>query len=172
MLNSGNDPDFEKKKASFKGDKSVEVAIVRYCKYQERCHTEVRNKLYELGCTTPEVEQQIAKLIEIDVLNEERFARAFARGKFRMKQWGREKIRMELKQRKISDYCIKKAMTEINPEDYDNTLRKLAIKKTTEIKGDRSIPSRKGKLYRYLLQKGFERDLAMDLVKELIQDRK
>ena len=109
------------------------AAILHYCKYQERCHSEVRNKLYELGFTTPEVEQQIAGLIETGVLNEERFARAFAGGKFRMKQWGREKIKQQLKLRKISDYCIKKAMTEIDGDDYDETLNKLAYKK---LKGD------------------------------------
>jgi regulatory protein len=146
----------------------TDAAILYYCKYQERCHQEVRNKLYELGCTTPEVERQLARLIEANALNEERFARAFAGGKFRMKQWGREKIKQQLKLRKISDYCIRKAMAEIDEEDYDKTLRKLAYKKMDEIRGDRSPLSRKSKLYRYLLQKGYERDLVIDLVKELI----
>ena len=99
----------------------AKAAILHYCKYQERCHSEVRNKLYELGFTTPEVEQQLTGLIETGVLNEERFAKAFAGGKFRMKQWGREKIKQQLKLRKISDYCIKKAMTEIPGEDYEIT---------------------------------------------------
>jgi len=142
----------------------VKAAILHYCKYQERCHMEVRNKLYELGCTTVDVERQIAGLIETGVLNEERFAKAFAGGKFRMKQWGREKIKQQLKLRKISDYCIKKAMTEIDPDEYERTLNKLANKKTVETKSDRSIPSRKSKLYRYLVQKGFERDLVMDVI--------
>jgi regulatory protein len=142
----------------------IEAAILHYCKYQERCHQEVRNKLYELGCTTPEVENHIATLIESDVLNEERFARSFARGKFRMKQWGKEKIKQQLKLRKISDYCIKKAFTEIDPEEYDTTLNKLASKKANEVKGDRSEAARKFKLYRYLIQKGYERDLVMDAI--------
>ena len=146
----------------------TEAAILHYCKYQERCHQEVRNKLYELGCTTPEVEQQLTRLIESNALNEERFARAFAGGKFRMMQWGREKIKQQLKVRKISDYCIRKAMTEIDETDYGKTLEKLAYKKLVEIKGDRSPLSRKSKLYRYLVQKGYERDLVIDLVKELI----
>jgi regulatory protein len=146
----------------------VDAAILHYCKYQERCHQEVRNKLYELGCTTSEVEQQLARLIGINALNEERFARAFAGGKFRMKQWGKEKIKQQLKLRKISEYCIKKAMAEIDPDDYEKTLNKLAYKKALEIKSDRSVLSRKSKLYRYLVQKGYERDLVMDLVKELI----
>jgi regulatory protein len=146
----------------------VAKAILNYCKYQERCHSEVRNKLYELGCTTTDVEQHLTKLIEIDALNEERFAKAFAGGKFRMKQWGREKIKQQLKLRKISDYCIRKAMTEIDPDTYERTMRKLAEKKVHENRSDRSVLSRKSKLYRYMVQKGYERDLVMDLVKDLI----
>jgi regulatory protein len=142
----------------------IKTAILHYCKYQERCHMEVRNKLYELGCTSGEVERQISGLIETGVLNEERYAKAFAGGKFRMKQWGREKIKQQLKIRKISDYCIKKAMTEIDPGDYDKTLNKLAYKKFNEAKGDRSPLSRKSKLYKFLIQKGYEKDMVMDIV--------
>lgn len=142
----------------------TKAAILHYCKYQERCHMEVRNKLYELGCTSGEVERQLSGLIETGVLNEERYAKAFAGGKFRMKQWGKEKIKQQLKLRKISDYCIKKAMAEINAEEYEFTLNKLACKKVNETKGNRSILSRKSKLYRYLVQKGYERDMVMDVV--------
>ena len=142
----------------------IKAAILHYCKYQERCHMEVRNKLYELGCTPGEVERQLTRLIETGVLNEERFAKAFAGGKFRMKQWGREKIKQQLKLRKISDYCIKKALAEINSEEYEGALNKLAYKKANEIKGDKSILSRKSKLYRYLVQKGYERDMVMDAI--------
>ena len=125
----------------------------------------MRNKLYELGFTTPEVENQIANLIETGVLNEERFAKAFAGGKFRMLKWGREKIKQQLKLKKISEYCIKKAMAEIPTDEYDKTLRKLAFKKAEEVKRDRSLPSRKTKLYRYLVQKGYERDMVLDIIK-------
>lgn len=146
----------------------LKAAILHYCKYQERCHSEVRNKLYELGCTTPEVEQELTTLIESGILNEERFARAFAGGKFRMKQWGKEKIKQQLKLRKISDYCIKKALTEIDGDDYEKVLKKLTEKKVAEIKGDRSKLSRKAKLYRFLIQKGFERDIVSDIVSAYI----
>jgi regulatory protein len=145
----------------------IKPAILHYCKYQERCHQEVRNKLYELGCYTEEVEQQITELIETGVLNEERFARAYAVGKFRMMQWGREKIRQHLKMKRISDYCIKKALSEIDGEDYVRVLNKLAERKAAEVKGDRSVQSRKAKLFRYLIQKGFERDLVMDVINGL-----
>lgn len=133
----------------------VKKAIYHYCSYQERCHAEVRNKLYELGCTTPEVEENIAMLIEVGILNEERYARAFARGKFRMKQWGRQKIISHLKLNKVSDYCIKKGMAEIDEEEYTATLLKLAEAKWTELKKERSIYTRKSKVFRYLVQKGY-----------------
>lgn len=147
----------------------MDAAILHYCKYQERCHMEVRNKLYESGFGTPEVERQIAALIEAGVLNEDRFARAYARGKFRMLQWGREKIRQQLKLRKVSDYCIRKAIEEIDDGDYTNTLEKLSINKWKESSKDRSLASRKGKLYRYLLQKGYERDLVMDAINNCVK---
>ncbi len=150
----------------------IKAAILHYCKYQERCHSEVRNKLYELGCTTTEVERQIAGLIETGILNEERFARAFAGGKFRMKQWGREKIKQQLKLRKISDYCIKKAMADIPAEDYEFTLNKIASKKVEEIKKDKSVLSRKSKLYRFLVQKGYERDLVTDIINSFYNNNK
>jgi len=133
----------------------VKKAIYHYCSYQERSHAEARNKLYELGCTTPEVEEHISMLIETGLLNEERYARAFARGKFRIKQWGKQKIIQHLKQNRISDYCIKKALTEIDPDEYLQTLNTLVGKKWEELKKDKNIHIRKGKLYRYLLQKGY-----------------
>lgn len=149
----------------------IPAAILHYCKYQDRCHSETRNKLYELGYTTHDVEQHLASLIEAGVLNEERFARAFARGRFRMKQWGREKIKQQLRLKKVSDYCIKKAFTEIEDEEYEKTLNKLAYKKAHEIKGERSVLKRKSKLYRYLIQKGYERDLVADVINECINKK-
>jgi regulatory protein len=138
----------------------VRQAIMRYCEYQERCHSEVRNKLYELGCTTPEVEQEITRLIEDGLLNEERFARAYARGKFRLKYWGRVKIRQQLKLKKISDYCIKKAMTEIDGDEYEARMEQLMRRKAIEInRTEHNYIARKAKLYRYMLGKGYEQDM-------------
>ena len=144
----------------------TKAAIIHYCRYQERCHAEVKNKLYELGCHTTMVNDLIATMVEMDLLNEERFAKAFARGKFRMKQWGREKIKQELRLKKVSDYCIKKGMKEIDGDEYDKILNKLADKKCIDIQKDRSMASKKMKLYRYLIQKGYERDIVMDQVKK------
>jgi regulatory protein len=150
----------------------VLAAITRYCQYQERCHKEVRNKLYELGCTTPEVEQTISQLIEADVLNEERFARAIARGKFRMKQWGRKKIVQQLKLQQVSEYNIRKAMTEIDGEEYEAVLQKLAEKKWLELRSDKNQLVRKGKTIRYLMQKGYEADMSTAVINKLINDKK
>ena len=126
---------------------------------------EVRSKLYELYCTTQLANEFMAMLIEMDLLNEERYARSFARGKFRMQHWGKEKIKVMLRQKQVSDYCIKKALTEIDGDEYAATLNKLASKKYESIKSDRSMASKKAKLYSYLVQKGYERDLVMDAIK-------
>lgn len=142
-------------------------AIYRYCNYQPRCHKEVRNKLYELGATTPEVEELIAELISVRLLNEEAYARAISRGRFRIKNWGKVKIIQHLKLNKISDLCIRKGLTEIDPDEYERTLRRLTIRKWEELKKERSPNAKKAKVYRYMLQKGYEADLVRDLIKEL-----
>src|SRR5690606_26754360 len=97
----------------FKKQLTPEQALQKlkhYCAYQERSHSEVVEKLYSLGVWKREHDAIIASLIEEGYLNEERFAIAFAGGKFRMKKWGRTKIKYELKQRQVSEYSIKKAL--------------------------------------------------------------
>ncbi|MBL7692576.1 MAG: RecX family transcriptional regulator [Flavipsychrobacter sp.] len=138
----------------------IDPAILHYCKYQERCHSEVRNKLYELGFGKTDVEYQISELISAGVLNEERFARAFARGKWRMLKWGRVKITQQLKAKKVSDYCIKKGLSEIDGEEYEAILMKIAEKKAEELKKERNIRAKMAKMHRFLLQKGYEQDLV------------
>lgn len=148
---------------------SVKDSITRYCQYQPRCHKEVRNKLYELGCTTPEVEEQIIDLIQTGLLNEENYARAIARGKFRMKQWGRRKIVEQLKFHQVSDYCIKKALTEIDEDEYLETLNTLAGKKLKELRSEKNIFIKKEKIYRYLMQKGYESGLVSETINEVLK---
>ena len=138
----------------------INPAILHYCKYQERCHSEVRTKLYELGFGKTDVEYQISELISAGVLNEERFARAFARGKWRLLKWGRVKITQQLKAKKVSDYCIKKGLSEIDGEEYEAILLKIAEKKAEELKKERNIRAKMAKMQRFLLQKGYERDLV------------
>lgn len=146
----------------------ITAAINHYCHYSERCHKDVRNKLYSLGCTTPEVEQRMATLIENGLLNEERYARAYARGKFRNLHWGRVKIVHQLKANNISAYCIRKAMKEIDDDAYAAKLDKLAADKYATLKTVRSLPAKKAKLYNYLAQKGYEKDMIMDVINKLI----
>lgn len=146
---------------------AILAAITRYCQYQPRSHKEVRNKLYELGCTSASVEDYLAKVIAAGFLNEENYARAIARGKFRIKQWGRNKIIQALRQQQVSDYCIKKGLAEIDGDEYEATLQKLGLRKWQELKAERSPNAKKAKLQRYLLQKGYEGDLVRDLIKLL-----
>ena len=145
-------------------ESGVGPAILYYCKYQERCHWEVKNKLFELGCGKDQAEEHISRLIEQGVLNEERFAKAYAGGKFRMSHWGMEKIKQQLKFRKISDYCIKKGLAEIDPDDYEKILEKLTDKKLVELKSERNQLIKGRKAYKYLVQKGFERDMVIEII--------
>lgn len=140
--------------------------LQQYCAYQERSHAEVKDKLYSFGLTTNEVEEIVSGLIADDYLNEERFARAFARGKFRMKQWGRIKIKYELKRKRVSEYCIRKGLTEIDDLEYDKTLNKLFEEKWDALKREKNVFIKRKKLSDYLLQKGYERDLINSLLKE------
>ncbi|MBL7890927.1 MAG: RecX family transcriptional regulator [Bacteroidia bacterium] len=134
------------------------------CAYQERCQQEMRDKLYEWGLHSNDVENIIADLISTNFLNEERFAKAFAGGKFRIKKWGRVKIKIELKKRKISEYCIRKGLEEIDDEAYISTLKDLLNKKLKEIsKGKEHV--RNYKAAQYALSRGFESDLVWDILK-------
>ena len=141
--------------------------IKHYCGYQERCHTEVKEKLYSFGLWKTDVEALISELIEQDYLNEERFARLFAGGKYRMKQWGRIKIMHELKQKHISEYCIKRGLKEIDENDYRKTLQKLAAAKWETLKGEKNIFIKKSKTTTYLLQKGYESSLIYEILAPL-----
>ncbi len=139
----------------------IEPAILYYCKYQERCHNEVRNKLYELGFSTITVDDQISELIASDILNEERFAKTYTRGKWRMLHWGRNKIKQQLKLKNVSEYCIKKALLEIPDDEYMTMIDDLTKKKWNELRTERSKQTKKAKVYRYMLQKGYEQDLVL-----------
>ncbi|KAA5533133.1 RecX family transcriptional regulator [Taibaiella lutea] len=142
-------------------------AIQYYCAYQERCHSEVRSKLLELGFRGDELEEAIASLIADNFLNEERYAQQYCGGKFRINKWGRKKIIQELKKKKVSDFCIKKGLKEIDAQEYWETLQQLTKKKMSEINSkEKNIWIRKQKLQRYLIQKGYESDLINDVMKE------
>lgn len=138
----------------------------QYCAYQERSHYEVQQKLWELGIRRTDQDEMIAKLIDEDYLNEERFAKTFAGGKFRMKEWGRKKIYYALKEKRVSEYSIKSALKEIDDEDYKQLLRELAEKKYESLINEEPV-MRKKKTMDYLLQKGFEADLVTRALHEI-----
>jgi len=152
-------------KKSFTPDQAFQK-IKQFCAYQERSHREVTEKLYSFGLYKKEVEQLIGQLLEENYLNEERFAIAFAGGKFRIKQWGRVKIKYELKQKGVSALCISIALKEIEEETYLATLKSVATKKWESLKGEQYL-NRQAKTTTYLLQKGFEPQLITSVLADI-----
>lgn len=140
--------------------------LKHYCSYQERSHSEVQQKLWDLGVRRAEHDEVMSFLIEENYLNEERFAVQYAGGKFRMKEWGRKKIYYALKEKGVSEYNIKKAMKEIDEEDYGRTLFRLAEKKFASLKGEHHLVRRK-KTMDYLLQKGYEQELVSRTIDDI-----
>ncbi len=140
--------------------------LKHYCRYQERSHSEVQQKLWDLKVSRSEHGEIISSLIEDDYLNEERFAKQFAGGKFRMKDWGKKKIYYALKEKGVSDYVIKTAMKEIDEETYKKTAEELAKKKYDILKGEQYLVRRK-KTMDYMLQKGYESGLVTTIINSL-----
>ena len=153
---------------------SLEQALQKarhYCGYQDRCHREVQEKLYSFGLRKSEVEQGVAILIEEGYLNEERYAVQYAGGHFRLKSWGRVRIRFELKQKGVSDYCIKKALAAIGEEEYEQALARLAEEKAETLAGEPNAFIRRQKLQEYLVRKGYEQDKIMSTLQHGFTDR-
>lgn len=155
--------DYPEKKITYWSREEAVLNIQKYCAFQERCHQEVRTKLLEHGIFGDLLEEIIADLISNNFLDEERFARTFARGKFRMKQWGKNKIRNELKLRKVSTYSINEAMKEIDDETYLNTLRHLLEKKERTTKFSNQFDRLK-KLTDFAMVKGYEYELIKEII--------
>jgi regulatory protein len=147
--------------------KSAKVKAGNYCVYQERTQQEVRDKLYKLGLYSDEVEEILAELITENYVNEERFAKSFARDKFNLNHWGRIKISYELKHKNISSYCIDKAMEEISDEGYEKAIIQLIEQKLRQMSGEEFII--KNKIIRYLMGKGFESELVRSILDERLK---
>lgn len=143
--------------------------LQHFCAYQDRCHAEVRQKLIRLGVYGDELEEIIATLIEENFLNEERFARSYVRGKFRMRQWGRQRIVRELKTRNISAYCIRKGLEEIEEETYQKVLLEVLEKKKEKTIAVNTY-SLKNKVAAYAIQRGYEPDLVWKLIPKIIEE--
>ena len=141
--------------------------LERYCAYQERCHKEVSQKLYEMRMIPEARDQIIVHLLQHNFLNEERFARAFVRGKFNIKKWGKQRLQLELKRRDISKTIIKMALQEIDLDAYYATFHELAEKKLNRMR-EPNLQKRRKKLADYLLYRGWESDLVYDKIRALI----
>ena len=146
------------------------VKIQAWCAYQERSHFEVTQKLYDYGLHKKDVEQILAALVIDNFLNEERFAEAYAGGKFRIKKWGRLKILKGLKEKRVSEYCIKKGLQQIDQEEYIHVLKTIALKKSSML-NEKKIPVRRYKVASWLSSRGYEQDLIWDVLKEVIPDK-
>tara|TARA_Y200000002_G_scaffold380008_1_gene390518 strand:+ start:2600 stop:3070 length:471 start_codon:yes stop_codon:yes gene_type:complete len=147
---------------------SVDMALSKlqkYCSYQDRCHKEVFQKLKEMRMIPEASEKIIAALIDGNYLNEERFAMAFVRGKFKIKKWGKRRLKSELKQRNISNYLLCKSLKQIKDEEYNATFEALANRKAASLNG--TLPIKKKKLADYLLYRGWESHKVYDKVNKL-----
>ncbi len=157
---------FQRKKLSYS---EALLKARSFCAYQERAHSEVKEKLYSFGMFKDEVDLLMEELIQSNFLNEERFAQAFVSGKFNLKHWGRIKIVAHLKQKGVSEYCIRIGLREIVEEEYLLTIRQLAQKKL-ELLTPANELNQKVKLAHFLIGKGFETDLVWLALKELFSE--
>jgi len=157
----------EPKKPKRHTPKEAKLKAANFCAYQERSQKEVRNKLYDLGLYPDEVEDVLTDLIMDNFINEERFAKAYIGGKFRVKKWGRKKILIGIAPHKLSPYCIKKGLEEIDDEDYIQTLEELVEKKANAV-SESDLFKKRNKVATYAMYRGFESDLVWEVVKRLV----
>ena len=149
----------EKKSYTFD---EIKLKLVNYCVYQDRCHSEVEQKMRDF-LLIPEAKDEIfLYLIKENYLNEERFTRSYIRGKFYIKHWGRSKIKMNLKQKGITEKLISKSMDEIDENDYKKTLNKIYQDYFSKQKGLKEY-QKKSKTIKHLMSKGFEYDVILEI---------
>lgn len=143
--------------------KQAKSKAAKFCAYQERTQQQVRDKLYKLGLYSDDVENILSELISEGFINEERYAKAYAGGKFRLKKWGRNKIRYELQRKGITDYCINSGLSEIDEDDYREVLSELVERNNSKWQ---DLPNfeRSVKVTRYLISRGFEVDLIKNIL--------
>ncbi len=154
------------KKQQFLTVKEAYHKAAAFCNYQERTFQDLRIKLRTYGLNADEIDDLILRLSEEKLVDEERFACSYARGKYSLKKWGRNKIRLGLKSKEISEYCIKKGLAEIDPDEYwKNLLHVLEKKNRTE--KEKNPRLRRQKLLLYLYSRGYENDLANMALDEL-----
>lgn len=138
----------------------------RFCTYRERCHKEVKEKLYQLNIYTQDQGEIIVQLIKEGFLNEERFAKAFVYDKFNLQNWGRYRIRKELEFKQITESLIKKALLQIDEEEYLETFENLLKKRLNSVSEGHPLKKKK-KVADFLLRKGFESPMVYDAVNKI-----
>lgn len=139
-----------------------------YCRYQQRCQSEIKQKLFELGINKNDHDELISELIKENCLNDERFAAAFVSGRFRLKQWGKKKIQQGLKEKRVGDEIAQKALEQIDQKEYMAVLNKLAKERYASLKNEQYL-IRKKKTMDYLMQKGYEVDLVKDSINNFLK---
>ena len=147
--------------------KEIEFKLKQYCSYQDRCHSEVENKLSNFNLISQAKDQILFNLINEDYLNETRFCKSFVRGKFKIKNWGKRRIIQELKSRKISEFNIKKGLSEINEFDYQEKFENLFNKKLSSLENLNSI-DKKRKIFSYLQYRGWETNLIYEKINQIL----
>jgi regulatory protein len=144
----------------------IEFKLKQYCSYQDRCHNEVEKKLKTFDVISQVKEQIISNLISENYLNETRFCKSFVRGKFKIKNWGKRKITLELKSRKVSNYNLKEGLKEINEIDYLDKLETLFNKKLASL-DHLSLINKKKKILSFLLYRGWEANLIYEKINQI-----
>ena len=139
-----------------------------YCAYHEHCHKDVHQKLKQMRMIPEAIDQIIHHLLQHNYLNETRFSQTFARGKFKSKKWGKNRIIRELKFREISQYNITLALKEISETDYLQTLDALSEKRLGQLISEKNLQKKRKKLADYLLYRGWESNLVYEKVRDLI----
>ena len=147
--------------------KEIEFKLKQYCSYQDRCHNEVENKLSKFNLISQAKDQILFNLINEDYLNETRFCKSFVRGKFKIKNWGKRRIIQELKSRKISEFNIKKGLSEINEFDYQEKFENLFNKKLSSLENLNRIDKKK-KIFSYLQYRGWETNLIYEKINQIL----
>ena len=147
--------------------KEIEFKLKQYCSYQDRCHNEVENKLSKFNLISQAKDQILFNLINEDYLNETRFCKSFVRGKFKIKNWGKRRIIQELKSRKISEFNIKKGLSEINEFDYLEKFENLFNKKLSSLENLNRIDKKK-KIFSYLQYRGWETNLIYEKINQIL----
>lgn len=142
--------------------------LEQYCAYQDRCHREVNSKLREMRMIPEAIDQIVTHLIQENYLNEERFSKSFARGKFRIKKWGKNRIINELKAKGITKYNIECALKEIDDKEYYNCFEELAQKRLAQLTLEKNKYKKRKKLADYLLYRGWPGDWVYEKTRELI----